>query len=75
MLFFHAIILMHSWFQVRDLQRRPPLSPVARFLLALIIGYPIVNVPLGTLSKNGLPFGLSFMGTVLPSLFLLMIEI
>jgi amidase len=30
----------------------------------LISGYPIVTVPLGTLSKNGEPFGLSFMGTV-----------
>ena len=29
-----------------------------------MVGYPMVNVPLGTLSKNGLPFGLSFMGTV-----------
>lgn len=29
-----------------------------------MVGYPIVNVPLGTLSKNGLPFGLSFIGTV-----------
>lgn len=28
------------------------------------IGYPIVTVPLGRLKKNGLPFGLAFMGTV-----------
>jgi amidase len=32
--------------------------------LLIIKGYPMVNVPLGTLSKTGLPFGLSFIGTV-----------
>jgi amidase len=29
----------------------------------ILTGYPIVTVPLGTLNKNGQPFGLSFLGT------------
>lgn len=33
---------------------------------AAAAGYPIVTVPLGTLSKSGQPFGLSFIGTVSP---------
>ena len=35
---------------------------------AAAAGYPMVTVPLGTLSKSGQPFGLSFIGTVSPSL-------
>lgn len=34
---------------------------------SLIRGYPIVTVPLGTRMATGLPFGLSFIGTVVPS--------
>ena len=38
-------------------------------------GYPIVTVPLGTLNKTGQPFGLSFIGTVNPSISWLTVEI
>jgi hypothetical protein len=40
----------------------PAIAGIDRPASKLIIGYPIVTVPLGTL-KTGEPFGLSFIGT------------
>jgi len=42
-----------------------PAAIVGKYIcvMGLMVGYPIVSVPLGTLNGTGQPFGLSFIGT------------
>ena len=72
---YRDIILMHLLFRVRDSHQDLQPLPVSHLHAQLIVGYPIVNVPLGTLTENGRPFGLSFMGTVHPQCTFLIAEI
>ena len=64
MQFFRNTISTALSFQVQDMPQPPLLSLVSMFTdFRLIVGYPMVTVPLGILSKSGDPFGLSFIGT------------